>query len=81
MSRDCADLNYCLICGFPTGLQNIDCKCYCHDLKEWIDGANFLHKIDKEGNEKIINIDENGKKIITIIPKRQLEEMGNEYYF
>lgn len=81
MSRDCADLNYCLMCGYPTGLENINCKCYCHTLIEWTDNANILHTIDKKGNEKITRIDENGKEIITTISKRQLKEMGNIHYF
>ena len=81
MSRDCADLNYCLMCGFPTGLVNSNCKCHCHVLKEWTDTANILHKIDEEGNQKIIYTDENGKEITELILKRQLEKMGNAYYF
>jgi hypothetical protein len=80
MSRYCVDLNYCLACGHEVGLlSNKDCECYCHDLKEWTDGAEFVHKIDKEGNEIITHIDENGKKVTSKVSKAQREKIGSVF--
>ena len=69
MSRYCVDVDYCLGCGGAVGLINKDCECYCHDLKEWTDGAEGFHQITKEGNEVIVNTDENGDKVICEVSK------------
>ena len=73
-------MNYCLGCGHEVGLlSNKDCECYCHDLKEWTDGAEFLHKIDKEGNEIITHTDENGKKVTRKVSKAKREKIGSVF--
>lgn len=79
MSRTCIDLNYCLGCGYPVGLENKECNCYCHLSKEWTDGAEILHKIDVKGNETISYIDEYGEKVVHTITKAQFEDIGSVF--
>ena len=79
MSRYCVDVDYCLGCGGAVGLAKEDCECYCHDLKEWEDGAENIHKIDEGGNELIIHTDEDGKKIIRKVSKIEREKFGSIY--
>ena len=52
MSRDCADLDVCLICGKPVGFKSEGCDCVCHSYSQWEDGYGNVHYVNS-GVEEI----------------------------